>query len=52
MAPYNFFVSQRPTVILWKNEIKTPADTTLSKLVQNTSFMITKIKVKDGKPTD
>ena len=46
MASYNFFVSQRPAVILWENEIQTPADTTISKVFQNTSFMVTKTMVK------
>ena len=46
MVPYNFFVSQRPAVILSGNEIQTPAATTISKLFQNTSFMVTKIKVE------
>ena len=46
MAPYNFFASQRPAVILSENEIQTPADTTISKLFQNTSFMVTKIMSK------
>ena len=52
MAPYNFIDSQRPDVILWESEIQTPADTTISKLFQDTSFMITKTKVKVRKPTD
>ena len=46
MATYNFFVSQRPTVILSENEIQTPAYTTISKVFQNTSFTVTKINVK------
>ena len=52
MVPYNFFVSQRPAVILSGNEIQTPADTTISKLFRNTSFMVTKIMVEIRKPTD
>ena len=36
MDPYNFFVSQRPAVILSGNEIQTPADTTISKLFAET----------------
>ena len=52
MVPYNFFVSQRPAVILSENEIQTPADTTISKLFQNTSFMVTKMKVKVRKRPD
>ena len=52
MVPYNFFVSQRPAVMLSGNEIQTPADTTISKLFQNTSFKATKIMVKVRKPTD
>ena len=52
MVPYNCFVSQRPAVILWESEIQTPADTTISKAFQNTSFMVTKMKVKVRKRTD
>ena len=52
MAPYNFFVSQRPAVILWESKIQTPADTTISKVFQNTSFMVTKMKVKVRKRMD
>ena len=46
MVPYNFFAPQRPAVILWESEIQTPADTMISKLFQNTSFMVTKIMVE------
>ena len=52
MAPYNFFVSQRPAVILWENKIETPADTTIFKDFQNTSSMVTKMKVKNRKRPD
>ena len=52
MVPYNFFVSQHPAVILSGNKIQTPADTTISKLFQNTSVMVTKTMVKVRKPTD
>ena len=52
MVPYNFLDSQRPDVILSGSEIQTPADTTTSKLFQDTSFMVTKMKVKVRKPTD
>ena len=52
MAPYNFLDSQRPAVILSEHEIQTPADTTISKLFQNTSFMVTKIMVKVRKRPD
>ena len=52
MAPYNFFASQRPAVILWENEIQTPAGTTTFKGFQNTSFMVTKTIVKDRKRMD
>ena len=33
-------------MILSENEIQTPADTTISKLFQNTSFTVTKIMVE------
>ena len=52
MAPYNFLDSQRPDVILWESEIQTPADTTIFKCFQNTSFMVTKMKVKVRKRPD
>jgi hypothetical protein len=52
MAPYNFFVSQRPAVILSENEIQTPADTTIFKCFQNASCLVTKIKVKVRKRMD
>ena len=51
-VPYHFFVSQRPAVILSEYEIQIPADTTISKLFQNTSFTVTKMKVEVRKPTD
>ena len=52
MAPYNFLDSQRPDVILWESEIQTPADTTIFKSFQNTSFMVTKIMVEVRKRMD
>ena len=52
MAPYNFLDSQRPDVILWESEIQTPADTTICKSFQNTSFMVTKMTVEVRKRTD
>ena len=52
LATYNFLVSQRPAVILSGNEIQTPADTTISKLFQNTSYMVTKTKVEIRKRPD
>ena len=52
MAPYNFLDSQRPAVILSQNEIQTPADTTICKSFQNTSFMVTKTMVKIRKRPD
>ena len=47
---YNFFVWQRPAVILAENILEARADQTISKLFTITSFMITKIMVKVGKP--
>ena len=44
--PYNFFVSQRPAVILSENDIQTPADMTISKVFQITSIRITKSDLK------
>ena len=52
MAPYNFLDSQRPAVTLSENKIQTQADTTIFKSFQNTSFMVTKIKVKVRKRPD
>ena len=52
LCTYNFLVSQRPAVILSENKIQTPADTTISKLFQNTSFMVTKTMVKVRKRPD
>ena len=52
LGTYNFFVSQRPAVILSENEIQTPADTTIFKCFQNAPFMVTKVKVKVRKTTD
>ena len=52
MAPYDFFISQRPAVILSENEIQIPADTTIFKSFQNTSFMVTKFKVEVRKRMD
>ena len=52
MAPYNFFASQRPAVILWESKIQTPADTTISNVFQNTSFTVTKTTLKVRKRPD
>ena len=52
VATYNFLDSQRPDVVLSETKIQTPADTTISKLFQDTSFMVTKIKVKLRKRMD
>ena len=52
LDPYNFLDSQRPAVILSQNEIQTPADTMISKLFQNTSFMVTKMMVEVRKRMD
>ena len=52
LVPYNFLDSQRPAVILSQNEIQTPADTMISKFFQDTSFTVTKMKVKVRKTTD
>ena len=46
LSTYNFFDSQRPTVILSGNEIQTPADTTIAQLFQNTSFTVATITVE------
>ena len=51
LATYNFLASQRPAVILWENEIQTPADTTICKCFQNTSFMVTKMAAEFRKRT-
>ena len=50
--PYNFLDSQRPAVIRRESKIQTPADTTISKLFQNTSFTVTKSMVKVRKRPD
>ena len=47
-----FFVSQRRGVILSGINLQARADQTISKLFQDTSFMVTKTKVKVRKPTD
>ena len=52
LVTYNFLDSQRPAVILSESEIQTPADTTISKAFQNTSFMVTEMKVKVRKRMD
>ena len=52
LVTYNFLDSQRPAVILSENEIQTPADTTIFKCFQNTSFMVTKMMVKVRKRPD
>ena len=46
LAPYNFFVSQRPAVILSENEIQTPADKMIWTEFLITSFSISKIELK------
>ena len=49
---YNFLVSQRRDVILSEINLEARADQTISKLFQNTSFMVTKINVKVRKRPD
>ena len=49
---YNFLVSQRLTVILARDLLGARADQTISKLVTNTRFTVTKIMVKVRKHTD
>ena len=49
---YNFLVSQRRDVILSGINLEARADQTISKLFQNTSFMVTKIMVKIRKRMD
>ena len=49
---YNFFVSQRPAVILSENDIQAPADRMILTEFLITSFSISKIKVKDRKRID
>ena len=49
---YNFLVSQRRDVILSENNLQARADQTISKVFQNTSFMVTKIMVKVRKRPD
>ena len=43
---YNFFVSQRPAVILSENEIQTPADRVILTEFATTSFPISKTELK------
>ena len=52
LDPYNFLDSQRPAVILSESEIQTPADTTISKVFQNTLFTVTKAIFKVRKRPD
>ena len=52
MAPYNFFVSQRPAVILSENEIQTPADKMIWTEYLFTSVSILEIELKDRKRID
>ena len=52
LVTYNFVDSQRPAVILWENEIHARADQTIFKCFLNTSFTVTKMKVKIRKTTD
>ena len=46
MFSYNFFVSQRPAVILSENDIQAPADRTIQTEFLITSFSISKNDVK------
>ena len=46
---YNFFVSQRPAVILSENDIQAPADRMILTEFLITSFSASKIEVKDPK---
>ena len=43
---YNFFVSQRPTVIASENVIQIPADTTILTGFRILSFWVTKIELE------
>ena len=52
LVTYNVLDSQRPAVILSESKIQTPADTTISKVFQNTSCTVTKIIVKVRKRMD
>ena len=52
MDSYNFLVSQRLAVILAGNLLEARADQTICSTFQNTSFTVTKIKVKVRKHTD
>ena len=52
VCPYNFFVSQRPAVILSENDIQAPADRTILSEFLITPFSISKMKVKDRKRID
>ena len=52
LCTYNFLDSQRPAVIFSENKIQTPADTTIFKYFQNTSFIVTIIKAEIRKTTD
>ena len=46
VVTYNFFVSQRPAVILSENDIQAPADRMILTEFRITSFSISKIEVK------
>ena len=52
VSPYNFFVSQRPGVILSENDIQAPAGGTIYTEFLITSFSTSKVKVKDRKRID
>ena len=49
---YNFFVSQRPTVIRAGDLLEVRADQTIYKTFQNTFYLVTKMHVKIGKRPD
>ena len=52
VAPYNFFVSQRPAVVLSENDIQTPADRTILSEFLITSCSTSKMNVKVPKRTN
>ena len=52
LCTYNFLNSQRQAVILRESKIQTPADTTIPNVFQDTSFIVTKMKVKVRKRMD
>ena len=51
-VPYNFFVSQRPAVILSENYIQAPADKTILSEFLIISFSTSKIEAKVPKRTN